>query len=60
MAESIEHPIVVFDREEPAVPAAGHVLEEHALDRIAGAELEDLLEAWFDEWLHLPILASSG
>ena len=60
MAERVEHPVAVLDREEPPVAAAGHVLEEHALDRIAGAELEHLLEAGFDERLHLPILASSG
>jgi hypothetical protein len=42
---------------EPPEPAPGHVLEEDALDRVAGAELEHLLEGGIDEARHPRIVA---
>jgi hypothetical protein len=41
--------VVTTKRAEPAEPAARDVLEEHALDRLLGAEGEDLLERRIDE-----------
>ena len=43
MAERHEQPAFVVDADEPAVAPARDVLEEHALDRVARAELEHLL-----------------
>jgi hypothetical protein len=41
--------VVTAKRAEPAEPAARDVLEEHTLDRLLGAEGEDLLERRIDE-----------
>ena len=49
MAERDEQATLVVHADEPAVAAACDILEEHALDRIAGAELEHLLRRRFDD-----------
>jgi hypothetical protein len=43
---------VVGECREPAEPTARDVLEEHALDRVAGAEVEDLVQTWLDRLVH--------
>ena len=45
-------PVVSAGRDEPAQPAPGDVLEEDALDRLARAEREDLLEPRFEKLSH--------
>jgi hypothetical protein len=42
-------PFVASEPGEPAEPAPGDVLEEHALDRLLGAEGENLVERRIDE-----------
>ncbi len=44
--------VVTGDGDEPPEPATGHVLEEDALDRLACAERQDLLEPRFQELSH--------
>ena len=44
VTEGRERPVLALDRDEPAEPAAGDVLEEDPLDRILRAEREDLLD----------------
>ena len=39
-----DEPAAVLERDEAAEPAPGHVLEEDALDRVLGAEREDIRE----------------
>jgi hypothetical protein len=48
MAER-DQPLVTFERGEATEPAPGDVLEEDALDRLLGTEVEDLLERRADE-----------
>jgi hypothetical protein len=48
MAERDQLP-VTFERGEATEPAPGDVLEEDALDRLLGAEVEDLFESRADE-----------
>ena len=38
-------PLTVADGGEPSDPSPRDILEQHALDRVLGAELEDLVEA---------------
>ena len=45
-------PVVVGKRREAAQPPSGDVLEEDTLDRILGAEVEDLLQSGFDRIGH--------
>ena len=45
---------VVREGAEPAQPPSGDVLEEDALHRVLGAELEDLLEPGLDRTFHCP------
>ncbi len=56
MAERIEPPVPALDRAEPSQAAAGHIFEEHALDRILGAERKHLLEVGSHEARHPGIL----
>ena len=51
MAERDESTPVPSSTPKPVETAPGDVLEEHALDRIAGAELEHLLESGLDQRL---------
>jgi hypothetical protein len=51
MAERAEAP-AALDRTEPADVPARRVLQEHALDRVVGAEVQDLVERRFDEAGH--------
>jgi hypothetical protein len=48
MAER-DQPLVAFERGEATQPTPGDVLEEDALDRLLGTEVEDLLERRADE-----------
>ena len=48
VAEPVEA-VVAEHRAEARVPAAGRVLEEHALDRVAGAVREHLVEGRVDQ-----------
>jgi hypothetical protein len=47
---------VVLDSAEPAEPSPRHVLEEHALDGLARAELQNLRQLRLDE-THRAIVA---
>jgi hypothetical protein len=48
MAER-DQPPVTFERGEATQPAPGDVLQEDALDRLLGTEVENLLERRADE-----------
>ena len=50
--QSAAEPVLAVDRDEPPEPAPRDVLEEDALDRLACAEREDLLEPRFEELSH--------
>ena len=54
MAERDEPAALREPREAPETPT-GNVLEEHALDRILGAEGEDLVERRFVQRLHAAV-----
>ena len=42
-------PAVTLDGAELTEPSPGDVLEEDALDRVLGAERQDLLDGWLDQ-----------
>ena len=43
---------IVEERKEPAMPAPRDILEKHALDRVDGTEVEDLVARRFDHVCH--------
>jgi hypothetical protein len=50
-----DEPAALREAREAAETPAGDVLEEHALDRILGAEVEDLVERRFVQRLHAAV-----
>jgi len=60
VAEPEQVPGIVLDRGEAAVTATRDVLEEHALDRVARAEGEDLLRRRLDHRAHPRIVRRWG
>ena len=49
VAEGLERAVRPLRRDEAAEVAPGDVLEEHALDRVAAAELQHLVVGWLDQ-----------
>ena len=49
MAQCLQAAVTAREPHEPAVATPRHVLEEHALDGIVGAEIENLVEPGLKE-----------